>query len=361
MRTTIVICSLLFTAVCARSQNVGIRTNSPGFPLTVNTNASGIGIVQKDGIVEMGIVSTDPGRAFLKTLSIHPLHFSTNNSTAPTMTISTAGNVGIGLGSASPTYKLDIEGRVRMQKTEQTAGIWFDGPTLPTRGFIGTLNDYHAGIYGSAGAGWNIVMNVEDGKMGIGTSDPTAKLDVNGSLRIRNSNAKPGSVFVSEDASGNADWLAPVAFRAQGSVDGNSIAIPSAAWTKVFFSTTTAYNLGLHYQPVNSQFVAPVKGIYHFNAQTTWSNNRYSVGIGIDGTRNGSPITNLPQNSFSNGRVPYEGSWYNIFNRNVERIDIEIKLEAGDIIWLKVYRNTGDQLNVDPARTWFTGRLVTLL
>ncbi|TMI65749.1 MAG: hypothetical protein E6H07_07535 [Bacteroidetes bacterium] len=347
----------IFLTGHVQSQNVGVGTNSPTYPLTVVSNNNGIGVVQKNGVVEMGLELTSGG--WLKTFSNHNLHFATNNSSVPAMTISTSGNVGIGLAGAVPSYKLDIEGRLRFQHSTNSAGIWFDGTAFTPRSFIGTLNDDYVGIYGNGGAGWNFVMNVENGNTGIGTSSPTAKLDVNGTLRIRGADAKLGSTFVSTDANGNAEWMAPVAFRAQGSVDGGSTTVGAGAWTKVFFSTTTSYNAGLHYQPLASQFVAPVKGIYHFNAQTSWLNRRYSVGIGLEGTRNGVSITTLPQYSYANGRVEHEGSYYTLYKANIESLSVDVKLEAGDIIWLKVYRNTGDQLSADPTVTWFTGRLIT--
>ena len=348
----------IISVIISNSQNVGIRISSPAYPLTVGTNASGTGIVQKGNGVEIGLSSWGSA-GFLETLTNHNLHFATNNSTVPAMTISTTGNVGIGLSGELPAYKLDIEGRVRIQHTTNTAGIWFEGTAFNDRSFIGTYTDDYTGIYGNGGTGWNFVMNVENGNMGIGTTAPTAKLDVNGTLRIRTNNASLGSTFVSNDVNGNGDWMDPVAFRAQGSIDGNATSIPTAAWTKVFFSTTTAYNVGLNYQPLASQFVAPVRGIYHFNAQTTWLNRRYSVGMGLDGTRNGASITTLPHYSYANGRVPYDGNYYNVMKANIESFDADIKLEAGDIIWLKVYRNTGDQLSADPTKTWFTGRLIT--
>ena len=351
--------SFLFISLTeyVQSQNVGVGTSTPTYPLTVISDNNGIGIVQKNGTVEMGLALVSGG--WLRTISNNTLHFATNNSTTPAMSISTSGNVGIGLAGALPSYQLDIEGRIRFRNSTNTAGIWFDGTAFTPRSFIGMMNDDYVGIYGIAGSGWNFVMNVDDGNTGIGTSAPTAKLDLNGSLRIRSNSPKLGSVFVSTDVNGNAEWMAPGAFRAQGSVDGNPTSISSNTWTKLLFSSTVSYNAGSHYQPLASQFVAPVRGIYHFNAQTTWLNRRYSVGIGLEGTRNGVSITTLPQYSYSNGRVLHSGNYYYLYKANIESLSVDVKLEAGDIIWLKVYRNAGDDLSADPTQTWFTGRLVT--
>jgi hypothetical protein len=60
-------------------------------------------------------------------------------------------------------------------------------------------------------------MNVENGNTGIGTSAPTAKLDLNGSLRIRGGNPAAGSVLTSIDANGNAVWKEDkIAFKHTG-------------------------------------------------------------------------------------------------------------------------------------------------
>lgn len=343
----------------AKAQNVGINTLLTDYPLTVAPNNSGIGVVQKDNAVEIGLNTTFNSLGLLKTISNHPLHFATNNSAIPLMTIATDDNIGIGLAGASPVFKLDVEGRMRIQHNANTAGVWFDGTAFTPRSFIGTIDNNYVGFWGNGGLGWNIAMNVQNGNTGFGTLAPTATLDLNGTLRIRDNNAKIGSIFTSGDASGNGEWQGPVAFKAQGSIDGSSTSIPGSTWTKVLFNATTQYNAGFLYQPLASQFVAPVRGIYHFGAQTTWLNRRYSVGIGLAGTRNGVSIANLPYYIYENGRGLYKGNYYNSFKANIEDFDADIKLEAGDTIWLIVYRASGDDLSGDATKTWFTGRLVT--
>lgn len=94
-------------------------------------------------------------------------------------------NNNVGIGTSAPLFRLDINGRMRIQNSANSAGIWFDGITLPVRSFIGIMNDTYTGIYGGGGSGWNFVMNATNGNTGIGTTAPTAKLDLNGSLRIK--------------------------------------------------------------------------------------------------------------------------------------------------------------------------------
>lgn len=352
----------LCTMQYAQSQNIGIGTYTPEFPLTVKADNNDIGIVQKGGTVEIGMVTNAVTGGWLKTLTNHNLNFATNNSTNPAMTISTGGNVGIGLDGTLPGYKLDVGGRIRFRHDEtnnQTAGIWFDGITSSNRSFIGTINQNHFGIWGSGGAGWNIAMNVTNGNTGFGTSTPTAALDVAGNLRLRGNNIKAYSKIVSADVNGNANWTAPVAFRAQGSVNGNPTSISGNVWTKLWFNATTSYNEGLNYEPQTSQFVAPVKGIYHLSVQITWLNQKTASGVGFGCSRNNVPLNILPYQYEANGRVPDGNSFYSAIRTNIDNLSADVKLEAGDIVWVIVNRSSSDQVSPDISKTWFTGRLIT--
>lgn len=84
---------------------VGIGTNSPIARLTVET--PGYGFLQTNGAVQVGSYA-DSAVGWYGTRSNHPLSFFTNNSLAQ-MTLSTAGNVGI--GTSAPASKLDIVAR----------------------------------------------------------------------------------------------------------------------------------------------------------------------------------------------------------------------------------------------------------
>ena len=97
---------VLFISVTqfSNAQYVGIGTTTPTHPLTVVS--SGNGIVSKSGSVEVGTY-VDASSAWLQTYSNNPLYFSTNNGSIQ-ISLLTNGNMGIGV--ATPAYKLDVLG-----------------------------------------------------------------------------------------------------------------------------------------------------------------------------------------------------------------------------------------------------------
>ncbi len=103
-----------------------------------------------------------------------------------------AGNVGIGT-TTSPASKLDINGPIRIQDGNQAAGKVLTSNANGTASWqsLGSSN-----ISAGTGLSWsgntlnsmwtqngNIIFNNNSGNVGIGTSAPTAQLDVNGKIR----------------------------------------------------------------------------------------------------------------------------------------------------------------------------------
>lgn len=89
---------------------IGIGTSTPTSPLTVKTGALlPYGIEQTDGTVRLSTYINSIG-GWLGTISNHKLHFYVNNG-VPSVTVDTAGNVGI--GTTDPAVKLQVEGDLR--------------------------------------------------------------------------------------------------------------------------------------------------------------------------------------------------------------------------------------------------------
>lgn len=368
---------LLMAAANAFTQNVGIGTTSPVVALDVHsgvsyaarfnsvTNNMYIGLSESNtlrgyiGSYAGANEDVDFGTASGNTAG--KLHLTVQS--APKMTVDNAGNIGI--GTTTPGYKLDVAGRVRLQHSGgNTAGIWLDGTTLPTRSFIGTVNDDHVGVYGNGGTGWNLVMNVNNGNTGIGTAAPTARLDVNGTLRFRGSFPKKGSVLTSEDANGNASWTDPMAFKVSGRNTDAMSSLPVGAWTKWWFANTAEYNVGLVFQPLQSQLVALEDGIYHFDAQIQLSGYGDNFAIRLRRSRDGIESTLTEHNRNYNLENP--PTLTDVIFIDANQISTDVKLNAGDTVWLEIFFETSYVNNPFPpsstdTRTWFSGHLVARL
>jgi hypothetical protein len=112
---------------------------------------------------------------------------------APANGLYVSGNVGI--GTATPGYKLDVAGRIRLRSggnASNTAGLWLNNiSNSALTGFMGALNDSYIGFYGT-GSGWSLIMNTDNGNVGIGTFNPTYKLSVNGTIQAKEVRVETG-------------------------------------------------------------------------------------------------------------------------------------------------------------------------
>jgi len=188
--------------------NVGIGTTDPVTKLDINEVAGTKDVIQsfsKGGVGQArvglcGATSQILVGALADDLCIrsdgHNIRFGTASATRTDMTIDSAGNVGI--GTASPGYKLDVEsGNVRISSAasgdkaytfyEESAGstgatVGYDGTTNSL--FLGTTDDNNTTI------DQHLVIPKNTGNVGIGTTSPSAKLEVVGnSVNVTNSNS----------------------------------------------------------------------------------------------------------------------------------------------------------------------------
>jgi hypothetical protein len=170
---------------------VGIGTSTPGSKLEVIESSAGFGLNVNQTGTGYAILAQNNG-------SLASL-FAYNAGDGPA--VITLGRAGI--NNVDPAFTLDVAGRMRLRNESvgSTAGVWLDGPTLPTRSFIGTFDNNRMGFYGT-GSGWSLMMDVNDGALMIGTSQKATgyKVNVGGKIiaeevRVQLKAAWPDYVF----------------------------------------------------------------------------------------------------------------------------------------------------------------------
>ena len=163
------------------SGNVGIGTSSPNKSssskvVTLN-NASGyVSYEIAVGDTEAWRISSNGSAGVYDvTAGTQPRLFWTNG--AERMRIDSSGNVGI--GTSSPSSKLDVAGTLRLTNTSNAAnyGLLSDLGGL----YIQSLNSNP--MYFATGGAERMRID-SSGNVGIGTSLPGAKLEVNGNIKI---------------------------------------------------------------------------------------------------------------------------------------------------------------------------------
>lgn len=204
--------------------------------------------------------------------------------------------------------------------------------------------------------------------LGVGVTSPTARLDLLGTLRYRGSGfpnlPQTGALLTSIDGEGNAQWQRPVVFKTRGLPAAQSI--PKNLWTKIIFKNNDMeINQGLYFDPYTSTFNAPVKGAYHFDATVNMNLKSARSIMRIVVYRNGSYLKEIQVGQNVCGVCGEEDEEFYPQLRGIKRRYYSTSgifyLEPNDKVWLEVqqYDDEG-YMYVDPApaATWFSGSLL---
>ena len=184
------------------TENVGIGGNA--------SPASRVHLNNTDGTsMDLRLTNTTTGHTATDGLTLTQSGANTSilNRENGTMTIGTnnveqmriATNGNVGIGTSTPAAKLDINGQIKIQGGNPGGGkvLTSDANGLATWQMPGVDSQWV--ISGSN------IYNVNNGNVGIGTSTPGAKLDVNGQVKIQGGSPGMNKVLTS-DSNGVATW-----------------------------------------------------------------------------------------------------------------------------------------------------------
>ena len=371
MKKILLPCIMFFIMNAGVAQNVIIGANNDQFVLQVNGNIHLKHTAGANAGIYFEGLTPNVARGYIGMIDDNHLGIKGTGPEWGLAVNTSNGNVGI--GTASPEYKLDVNGRMRLLTKSQNntitrPGIILENTDGTNLSVVGLKDDSCVGIRKfSSDTDWGFLMNLKTGFTGINTNLPTAQLDVNGNARFRASFPVKGSLLTSSDANGNAEWQNVIAFRANGLANNLDVDVPVNTWTKILFDETPAYNYGLFYQTVQSQFYAGEQGVYDFNFQITYKaeqlleQSRARVMLLRNGVQ--TELLRFERNfSIDNaGERSYEPSMINYQTG-------DMLLLAGDYIWIEAFISnvvsptsstyaSSAKLLASQKHTWFSGRL----
>lgn len=188
--------------------NVGIGTSTPAGKLSIYKSTTGDydGTLIVDGPAnsERSILFRDNGanawwfgRDNENSTGLNDGIGFWRSNTGTAFVIKDNGNVAIGTGS--PATRLDVRGGfISTRDADANPGAYLQGTT--TVAYFGSLGTSRIAI-GNA-SNWEKMTILNNGNVGINTTTPTASLDVNGALRVRNVPTGTGRILV-VDVAGN--------------------------------------------------------------------------------------------------------------------------------------------------------------
>ena len=204
-------------SVNASTDRVGIGTTTPETKMEIVTNGSGF--QHSNGTVKLKTL-LETAEGSVGTSTAHPLSFMTNNTKR--MHITAAGLVGI--GTSTPNSLLDLG-----SGNGRKLAVWNSAAGDDFYGFGASANVLQ--IYAGASATENPLMTLnQNGRVGIGTTNPQTNFHTIGTRRFENATAgsvSVGSVLTATDTNGTAEWRKPAVETIVGGIEsGAGIDIP---------------------------------------------------------------------------------------------------------------------------------------
>jgi hypothetical protein len=264
--------------------NVGIGTTSPGAKLDIYGGAAGTITNLQVGNASTAFVFGVDGanNPQIRTAQSVPILFYTAN--AERMRITSGGDVGI--GTASPAYKLDVTGDIRATGLLQTNNRLYIASDVAISSWISS--SLSAGYSATNSYGWlnsanNLVFGTDGlermritsgGNVGIGYTSPAAKLALNGTALI-NTNTDNGvdALQVSGSALVTGNFVA-------ASSSGNVSLRTTANTYAVNINTGANSAIGFYEDGTQSTIIGQNQNLSTTNALSIRGANLDLVGIG---------------------------------------------------------------------------------
>jgi hypothetical protein len=175
------------------SGNVGIGTTNPAATLHLANSQAAILSLEKAGTNTASIFND--GSLHIKSgsgVTYHDsnYHIFSNFSGTEQLRIEPSGYVGI--GSSNPTERLTVNGNINADSLNATGGVqqFYANGGVYLAGHSSSPYAALQAYSNNAGAGKSLALNPSGGNVGIGTSNPSATLDVNGDISLPNHSGK---------------------------------------------------------------------------------------------------------------------------------------------------------------------------